>query len=52
MPKKKTKLKHKKRSAPKTLHCSRCSYVTHSGISAMSKHYRLKHPKSLKKRKR
>lgn len=49
MPKKKTRAK--KPRVPMTLHCSRCKYVTHSGISAMAKHCRAKHPKAMKSRK-
>ena len=41
-----------KRKAPMTLHCKRCKYVTHSGISAMRKHYFKEHPQSMKRHKK
>lgn len=40
----------KKRKVPKTLHCSRCKFVTHSGIAGLAKHYRLKHPRAMKRK--
>jgi hypothetical protein len=46
MPKKASK----KRKPPMTLHCSRCKFVTHSGIAGLMKHYRSKHPKALKRK--
>lgn len=46
----KKKTSKKKPSPPKVLHCSRCKFVTRSGIAGMSKHYRQKHPKCMKAR--
>jgi hypothetical protein len=46
----KARAKRRKRGAPKTLHCSRCKFVTHSGIKGLAAHYRKKHPKIMSRR--
>jgi len=38
----------RRKAAPKTLHCSRCKYVTHTGIKGLAAHYRKKHPKVMR----
>ena len=47
----KKKTKTKKRKVTMTMHCSRCKFVTHTGIKGMGAHYRSKHAKVMKRKK-
>jgi hypothetical protein len=33
-----------------TMHCSRCKFISHTGIKGMGAHYRKKHPKAMKRK--
>ena len=43
----KRKVVKKKRKQVMTMHCSKCSFVSHTGIKGMGAHYRKKHAKAM-----
>ena len=48
--KKKAVRKTKKRRQVMTMHCSKCSFVSHTGIKGMGAHYRKKHARSMRRK--